>query len=155
MPDNTIVQNGITLSSAANGVLYQWIDCITNLPVPGATNQSFTTTEVIGTYAVVVSLNSCTDTSNCISVDQSGIHESAPVFEITPNPAQESVLISWGNQVLEMIEITDEAGKLVYRKVVDATQNQMEIPLTKMAAGLYHLHLISGSMVSIEKLIKR
>lgn len=155
MPDNTIVQNGITLTSAANGVLYQWIDCITNLPVPGATNQSFTTTEVIGTYAVVVSLNSCTDTSNCISVDQSGIHESAPVFEITPNPAQESVLISWGNQVLEMIEITDEAGKLVYRKVVDATQNQMEIPLTKMAAGLYHLHLISGSMVSIEKLIKR
>lgn len=155
MPDNTIVQNGITLTSAANGALYQWIDCITSLPVSGATNQSFTTTEVMGTYAVVVSLSGCTDTSNCISVDQSGIQESAPVFEITPNPAQESVLISWGNQVLEMIEITDEVGKLVYRKVVDATQNQMEIPLTKMAAGLYHLHLISGSMVSIEKLIKR
>ena len=155
MPANTIVQNGITLTSSANGALYQWIDCLTNLSVPGATNQSFTTTEAMGTYAVVVSLNGCTDTSNCISVDQSGIYESAPIFQITPNPAQESVLISWGNQPLNAIQITDEAGKLVYSKLVDETQKQMEIPLTQLAAGLYHLHLIGGSMVSIEKLIKR
>jgi len=69
---NTIVtQAGYTLTANANGAGYVWINCNGNIPVPGQTSQSFTVTAT-GSYAVIVTQNACTDTSNCILVDLSG-----------------------------------------------------------------------------------
>lgn len=153
-PTNALTQNGITLSSVANGATYQWIDCNTNQPVVGAVNQSFTTTEVMGTYAVVVSLNGCSDTSQCISVDQSGIVENALTFGITPNPANESVLIQWQGDHVEMILLLDEAGKTVRRIWVKGNEHQLTFSLAQLAAGIYHVRLIGSEHVTTEKLIK-
>ena len=153
-PTNAITQSGITLTSVATGVTYQWIDCNMNQPVPGATNQSFTTTEAVGTYAVVVTANGCSDTSTCISVDQSGLSEGDFNFGLIPNPANESVLIQWNTEAIQVIELLDEAGKMVRRVVVTGSSHQVEFSLAQIAAGVYHVRLIGASNVAIEKLIK-
>jgi len=153
-PTNAITQNGITLSSVATGVTYQWIDCNTNQPVLGATNQSFTTTEPVGTYAVIVTANGCSDTSTCISVDQSGLSEGGFSIGLIPNPANESVLIQWDTDVVYMIELLDEAGKIVRRGYLKGAVQQVEFSLAQIAAGVYYVRLIGANNVAIEKLIK-
>jgi hypothetical protein len=154
LPSNGISQNGITLTAAATGVAYQWIDCNTNQPVVGATNQSFTTTEALGTYAVVVSTNGCSDTSTCISVDQSGLNEGDFHIGLLPNPANESVLIQWNSDAFDMIELLDEAGKIVRRVFVKDAAQAVEFSLTHIAAGVYHVRLSGAERVAIQKLIK-
>ena len=154
IPSNGISQNGITLTAAATGVTYQWIDCSTNQPVVGATNQSFTTTEPMGTYAVIVTENGCSDTSTCISVDQSGLSEGDLNVGLIPNPANESVLIQWDTDAVQVIELLDEAGKMVRRVVVAGASQQVEFPLAQIAAGVYHVRLSGANNVAIEKLIK-
>ena len=154
IPSNLITQSGITLSSVATGVTYQWIDCNTNQPVLGATNQSFTTTEAVGTYAVVVTANGCSDTSTCISVDQSGLSEGDFNFGLIPNPANESVLIQWNTEAIQVIELLDEAGKIVRRGYLKESSHQVEFSLAQIAAGVYHVRLIGANNVAIEKLIK-
>jgi hypothetical protein len=153
-PTNVITQNGITLSSVATGVTYQWIDCNTNQPVLGATNQSFTTTEPVGTYAVIVTANGCSDTSICISVDQSGLSEGDFNIGLIPNPANESVLIQWDTEAIQVIELLDEAGKIVRRVYLTGAAQQVEFSLAQIAAGVYHVRLIGANNVAIEKLIK-
>ena len=153
-PTNAITQNGITLSSVATGVTYQWIDCNTNQPVLGATNQSFTTTEPVGNYAVIVTANGCSDTSTCISVDQSGLSEGDFNIGLIPNPANESVLIQWDTDVVYMIELLDEAGKIVRRGYLKGAVQQVEFSLAQIAAGVYYVRLIGANNVAIEKLIK-
>lgn len=154
IPSNGISQNGITLSAAATGVVYQWIDCSNNQPIVGATNQSFTTTEAVGTYAVIVTANGCSDTSTCISVDQSGISEGYFNFGLIPNPANESVLIQWETDVVHMIELLDEAGKVVRQISVTGAAQQVEFSLAQIAAGVYHVRLSGSENISIKKLIK-
>lgn len=154
IPSNGISQNGITLTAAATSVTYQWIDCSTNQPVVGATNQSFTTTEAVGTYAVIVTANGCSDTSICISVDQSGISEGDFNFGLIPNPANESVLIQWNTDAVHIIELLDEAGKIVRRVYLTGAAHLVEFPLAQIAAGVYHVRLSGVENVSIKKLIK-
>lgn len=154
VPSNAITQNGITLSASATGVSYQWIDCITNQPVVGATNQSFTTSEAVGTYAVIVTSNGCSDTSMCISVDQSGLNEGDFNIGLLPNPANESVLIQWNSDAVEVVELLDEAGKIVRMLLVTDAAQAVELPLTNIAAGVYHVRLSGANRVTIQKLIK-
>jgi hypothetical protein len=76
--DNTVFVNGNTLTANQTGATYQWIDCNNNnTHIAGATNQSFIPS-VSGNYAVVISANSCTETSVCVPC----------TIEITTNPIE-------------------------------------------------------------------
>lgn len=75
-PDNTVTQTGPTLTSNESAALYQWLDCDNSYAViAGATNASYTPTNITGNYAVEVNLNGCIDTSACFLVDYTGIEE--------------------------------------------------------------------------------
>ena len=68
-PANIVVtsnpSNALTVQSPTG--TYQWIDCQTNLPIVGETNQTFAPTQT-GSYAVIVSNGNCADTSTCTNV---------------------------------------------------------------------------------------
>jgi hypothetical protein len=53
-----------------------------------------------------------------------------------------------------VIELLDEAGKMVRRVVVTGASQQVEFPLAQIAAGVYHVRLSGANNVVIEKLIK-
>jgi hypothetical protein len=151
-PSNTVSVNGITLSSQQNGATYQWIDCATNLPVPGATNQSFTTTEPTGNFAVVVTLEGCQDTSDCFFVDQSGLDEANLDFSVQPNPSTQDFQVTWKGQVLTL-RLFDAAGKTVWEQGTEGLF-QATIPAATMASGVYYLQFGHRSGQQTTKILK-
>ena len=86
--DLNINLTGITLTTVdTNAIGYQWIDCNTGQPIPGATSQSLIPV-VNGEYAVVIFTNDCSDTTDCYSLTTIGLDETSTgrlVF-VYPNP---------------------------------------------------------------------
>jgi hypothetical protein len=70
--DTSLVQDGPQLTVGEASATYQWIDCITGEPVDGATQQSITT-ELVGTYAVDVTVGNCTVRSACLFTGSTGM----------------------------------------------------------------------------------
>lgn len=97
-----ITMDNTAASVVATGVTYQWINCAGNVPIAGATNQSFSATES-GSFAVIVSDGACSDTSECFTADLSGIDGlNKSRFSIVPNPSN-------GNISIELSENTTNA----------------------------------------------
>ena len=70
---NTLVNivNDSTLQSQSVdvGIIYQWLDCNNNfMPIPGENNSIFIT-QITGDYAVKLTLNDCSETSDCYSIN--------------------------------------------------------------------------------------
>lgn len=68
--NTSVSQSGNTFTANTTGAAYQWMDCSSNTPIPGATSQSYTAT-ANGSYAVIVTQNSCSDTSLCYNINTS------------------------------------------------------------------------------------
>ena len=63
-PNTGVNASGTTLTAVETGATYQWINCLTDNLVNEANSNVFTA-EKDGEYALVVTKNSCTDTSDC------------------------------------------------------------------------------------------
>ncbi|MBK7966532.1 MAG: hypothetical protein IPK10_15490 [Bacteroidetes bacterium] len=72
---NTISNTSGTLSTPAIGIKYRWLDCSTNSIIWGATSPNYTPIQS-GTYAAIVSLDNCIDTSSCFAFSMVGLPSS-------------------------------------------------------------------------------
>ena len=152
--DASVTQMDELLSANASGAVYQWIDCSDSSIVTGATNQNFTPTEN-GDYAVIVTENGCTDTSDCYTVNNIGLIEfDNTVFSIDPNPFNETILINWSDEWTEVhIGITDLMGKVVYsEKVNGLTKLDVDLNVPK---GIYFVNLHSSGNVMSKKIVRK
>ncbi len=140
-----------------DGAAYQWVDCDNNFEfIAGATNQEFAPTRN-GSYAVIVTQDECSDTSECISVSGVGIFTlGGSNFSVStyPNPTEGLLHVNWGIALKGLIEITDITGKVV---LTQAINNQSEIDLEIPAAkGVYLLSLMyQNQAVYHTKVVKR
>jgi hypothetical protein len=63
-----VTQNGDTLTADFSGATYQWFKCMPAfIPLAGENNQSLIA-PANGSYAVEITYNGCTDTSDCYAV---------------------------------------------------------------------------------------
>ncbi len=87
--------NGETITAVQFGAQYQWFNCNTNLIIAGQTNSSYTAT-VNGSFAMIITNNGCTDTSDCINITTVGIDKNNDFagIEIYPNPVHSKLTIS-------------------------------------------------------------
>jgi hypothetical protein len=149
LPDVTVSNNSNTLTANQAGAAYQWIDCNNNnAPISGATNQNFTPTNG-GSYAVVVTLNGCSDTSACQTVTITGLDTQASSklpFSIYPNPNKGTFTIqSTKGGVFELIDIT---GKVINTYAITNTQQTVH---ENLPAGMYFVREKESG--SVQKLI--
>jgi hypothetical protein len=149
LPNVTVSNNSNTLTVNQAGATYQWIDCNNNnAPISGATNQSFTPT-TSGSYAVVVTLNGCIDTSACQTVTIAGIDTAAlskQVFSIYPNPNRGNfTILSTKGGVFELIDVT---GKVIHTYTITNTQQTVN---ENIPAGMYFVREKESG--TIQKLI--
>lgn len=155
-PNVTVNQNGAVLSAVANAqATYQWLNCTTNQPIPGA-NQATYTASANGSYAVIVTVNGCADTSLCRTV--SGLSTQNIVNDklanVYPNPASNEVTISWTNtQVPTDLRIHNMAGQLMYQ-TGGITENKHRVDINNWAAGIYFITLEQDGRRQIMKLTK-
>ena len=126
-----------TLSSTTNATSYQWIDCDTNLPIPGATSNSYTP-DASGAFALAVSDGTCVDTSECIAL----IHTSIDEFEnlglkVYPNPVSDFMILENPKNVqFENIQILNTQGILV--KTIQPNLNN-RIEVATLSNGYYFM----------------
>jgi len=132
-----IAQNGHQLFAQATGAQYQWINCLTNAPIAGATNYFFIAS-ANGQYAVAVTQNGCTDTSACLTVVTAEIEERGlPQARLWPQPAGDmlNVELAWPlqNAVLRVHDLTG-------RKVIErsfALLHKAALSTVALPAGAY------------------
>ncbi|MEP6647374.1 MAG: SBBP repeat-containing protein, partial [Saprospiraceae bacterium] len=73
--DNSVTVIGTSLMSDQVGASYQWINCdLGNQIIEGETEQTFSPT-ASGNYGVIINMNECSDTSSCVPVTITGIHD--------------------------------------------------------------------------------
>jgi hypothetical protein len=91
--DLSVQENTTFLVANQQNATYQWVDCGNNFsPVSGAVAQEFYPL-VNGTYAVIVEMDGCSDTSQCFVIDELSVTEIATELLLYPNPAAVNTVI--------------------------------------------------------------
>ena len=130
--------NGNILSVNQTGTSYQWLDCTASAPIAGANNSSYTVTAP-GIYAVVINQHSCSDTSDCFSVDPSvGLeeYEINNVLLVYPNPALNSFEIQ--SSETGYFTVINQLGEAILRFNLEA-KNPKKINVENFNAGVYFI----------------
>lgn len=151
--DTSVTVNYPELTANLQGAAYQWVDCNTAFSaIPGATEQSFTPTES-GSYAVIVEMDLCSDTSSCYGIDLTGMEHAAEkqFFTLAPNPATDQVFITLDREA--QVAMNDEWGARVYHAVLQ--RGTHSISLAGRASGLYVVTVTAGTQIKQVKLIKK
>jgi hypothetical protein len=151
-PNVTVTENNNFLLANATGASYQWLNCTTNAPISGAVNQSFIPISN-GDYAVIVTQNFCSDTSECYNFSTAGLEFSdIGKINIYPNPAQSVFQIRlpiWIDQA-EM-SLLDFAGNQVYTTLISGNEFVFQRS-NDIVSGIYLVIIRSKGSVMIGKL---
>ena len=93
---------------------YQWVDCDNAYaPIVGETGSTYTATQN-GNFAVIMTIDGCSDTTNCESISTVSIDEFAlETLVLYPNPTMTGQFkVEYDGQI-ERIDIIDMLGRLV------------------------------------------
>ena len=158
--DISVTQVKDSLMANVDGAFYQWIDCKTYLPVEGASGKIFTA-DKNGDYAVEITLNSCRDTTDCLSVTTVGLLENRlrSSFRVYPNPTDGKLYVSLEGETQisgHMIRILSSDGRTVYFGEMSSPVLQVELS-DFGPEGLYYLQLIGpeGGIRAVRKVIRK
>ncbi len=141
--DALAISDGGALQANISDATYQWMDCLTHLPLFGETNQTLTPS-IAGTYAVVVSNGICTDTSACVFIDNLSVEEQVQSFVFVKN----NVLYFNGLENAEF-NIYNSLGQ----NVLSGNVKFGEINLSNFPNGLYSIQFKNATMVRSIKFV--
>lgn len=154
MIDNTIETEGGMLT-AQPGYSYQWIDCMTNMPIEGENEQSFTATQS-GSYAVEISSGECMVVSECIDIIILDVEDDifSSSFNIFPNPSRGIYNLVFEDVAPELtLQLIAISGKLLRTWQLDHVAI-MQIDLQDISSGSYWLRIETAQGVAYRKLLK-
>ncbi|MEN9639974.1 MAG: hypothetical protein RLZZ262_1843 [Bacteroidota bacterium] len=150
-----ILQADEALMASYDNAEYKWIDCGNNFQfIPGATDQ-FYTPSVNGTYAVQVTVNGCSEISECVDyfVASTGEPIILDKWHVYPNPNNGTFTIpKTAIREAYEIRIVDAYGKLIQRQRAISNSNievQFEAP-----PGVYHVQLLDKNNVRSTQIVK-
>jgi hypothetical protein len=147
-----ISKSGTMLSSSesAAGALYQWVSCPSFTPVSGAVSKTYTPAHS-GSFAVIVTLADCKETSACMPVIVTGIEETGieKMISLFPNPTSGDFTVIVTNEMLGAdITIVNMLGQKVMGRVLQ--QNASSFNLVK---GFYMIKLEKEGKAVVYKLV--
>jgi hypothetical protein len=149
-----IFQTDNVLTASPSGGTYEWLNCTSGAPIVGETGQSFTAT-VNGDYSVVVTLNGCSDTSVCLTVNNADINKHfMESITISPNPTEGNLKIDLGQAQGEVsITVRDLRGRIIESTIhqqVSIVELYLEQP-----SGMYLVEVASNEARAVFKVIKK
>ena len=145
--NSATITSGTTIQAAETGATYKWLDCTTNQLIANETSQSFVA-QTNGNYAAIVTLNGCTETTNCVAITNVGIKENVLLNELIayPNPTNEKLIIRFvSEKTTEVtIRINDLQGKLITtlhpQSIVSGT-NEIMVDTKLLETGVYFVEI--------------
>ena len=152
--DNSASVNGMTMTATQSGAGYQWIDCATNLDIPGENGQSYTAT-TLGSYAVIVSNGNCSDTSACMNVLNVGINEIGSVYslKVYPSPADDLLNISVNDISINSIQLVDLNGKVLLQQNIASPA--AKISVENLVSGVYLINIDTDAGIITRRFVKK
>jgi hypothetical protein len=145
--------NGTLSGDVPGAVVLEWIDCATGLTIPSQQGLTIFTPSQNGDYAVVVydGTTSCTDTSDCFTVDFVGLNEAVSVtMQVVPNPAAEMVTVTFSDMQAQLI-VFDAQGKAILQKTV---VNKEQVSMGELQAGVYFFELRTEKGHAVQRVIR-
>ncbi len=148
--DLTVTATGTQLSANQTGAQYQWIDCGTGQPISGATGQGYQPT-VTGEYAAIVTTTDCSDTTECVLVDFTGIDElNSDYINIYPNPTNTGVFTVDFDGAIDQIIVVDALGREV---AVSVDLSTGVVNGSSLEAGRYTVRVFASDAVYSKGLV--
>lgn len=126
---------------------YQWVNCSDSSPISGETSIDFTAS-ALGDYACQISIGSCVQISECISI--TSLDSSTSIGQYTksdikvypnPNNGQFTLELSEKPQDKLHLSISNTLGQLIYSKELNSSNNA--ISLDGVDKGIYIMSLTS------------
>ncbi len=152
IPLNSTTTSGSVISSDLVGAAYQWIDCNqNNTAIPSETGQSYAAL-TNGSYAVIVTMNGCTDTSACQLITGLGLIEDITnITFVYPNPVERFFTLANGNyESGTTYAIYDVLGRTIQHGILT---NDMKIDARELSRGRYVLvvHAVQNDRYFFDK----
>jgi hypothetical protein len=149
-------ENGVTVvaSVAGENFTYQWINCETNSSMPNDTTKRFVATEN-GQYAVIVSNGICSDTSDCVVINQVGLkHDLTKQMNavVYPNPSYGTITVLFQSTQPATVQLVDVSGKVI--KMFEQVHNNDSISIEEVGAGMYFLMIQTPNGVAAQRVVK-
>jgi Concanavalin A-like lectin/glucanases superfamily/Secretion system C-terminal sorting domain len=154
--NTNLLQSGANINALQGGAIYQWVDCNNSFAsIAGATSQNFTAT-FNGSYAVVITLGGCSDTSNCVNVTTLAIsqNEFSSLASVYPNPSKETFNLNFiGIEKNIQVEVCDVTGKILYSQYFDAVKTTA-INAEKWSQGVYVVKIKGENKTALKRVVK-
>lgn len=151
--DNTVTVSPTTITSNETSASYQWFNCDTNMPIDGATNQTYVPI-ANGNYSVELTSGSCIEYSECIEFNTLGLDSflDSEVF-IYPNPVKDKLNVQVIVEDVLYFDLYDVSGKFILHS---KSYNEITtLDLKKIPQGLYFLKVTSAQKTSTYKIVKQ
>ncbi|MNU79372.1 hypothetical protein D3C71_689860 [compost metagenome] len=152
-PVVTVANNGngsFTASSTVSGT-FAWLNCTTNTLVSGATSATYTPAANGSYAAIVTTVNGCSDTSACVTINNVGIKEnSVSNISVHPNPTHDFVVVTM-DAGTATVDVFDAQGKLVQTSQIKSGD---QIDLGAYERGVYTLKIKTEVGTSVERIVK-
>ncbi len=129
------------LTVVQQNAAYSWINCETKQIVANETSSSFKPVSD-GTYAAIITVQTCIDTTACITISKVGVHElDASQVQIFPNPAHDHITVQLDSDAKSVnYVLLDASGKIVTSG--SSTNNgTINIPVHSYTDGMYVLQV--------------
>lgn len=155
IPEYIVNVSGSTLSAYEPGASWQWLDCDDGLsPIAGATGPEYDATST-GNYAVIVTVDGCPDTSDCVEVTEiNGLDEGwLSTINIYPIPSNGELYVDLSNKVSEQIELNllNLQGQILTHQII--TDQHTTINTVDLPAGNYLVDLRSVDYMIRRKIV--
>jgi hypothetical protein len=148
-PNDAVNVDNETITSLEDNANYQWINCLTNQPILGETQQTFVATES-GSYAVEITKDGCSATSACSEITILGLQLMENTsFTIYPNPASDFMFLKGDiSSASSSLKVIDISGKDISNSISTSTLNEeIKINTEVLSSGIYYL-IITNNKVS-------
>jgi hypothetical protein len=130
-----------TLSVSQQNGVYSWFNCETKKVIDNETKQTFTPS-ANGTYAAIINVKSCIDTTACIAISKVSVDElDVSHVQIFPNPAHDHITVQLDSDAKDVnYTLIDASGKVV---TSGASENNgtISIPVHNYSEGMYVLQV--------------
>lgn len=146
--------NGLVLSASPSGASYRWIKCNPYSLISGALNQTYSATSN-GDYAVIVTLNGCSDTSNCLTINNVGLEDyQNNKISIFPNPTDNKAHVELDKVVKEFtVEVLSMSGRVLIHKTARHSST-LNIDLGSISSGIYFIKVRTPEWSGLQKIEK-
>jgi hypothetical protein len=151
--NTTITQSGSTLSVPTEpGATYRWVKCPLYSGIAGAINPLFQPITLTGSYAVIVTINGCKDTSDCISVDQTGLADVnlSTFVDVYPNPTSDILNVESYSFGILNYKVIDLNGRVIVAEFLNIVENTIHLNTANFEKGTYIIDL-STEIGSVKK----